>query len=292
MMKMMDNKGNIALEIGIMLIIILMILGITLNFSEIMTQKTISATETENTENLLVEVVDNLINNPGKPENWEKYGKGTPGLAIINEHGEIIPNSVSYFKFIGLQKNYKDLVDKKIFNSKLKTSIELIPQKSSIPSVKIGDNEESSNVFSVNRLIKCDFYRKYVIKDFQNEGKCNHNHKQDKHSCNYFKVFKGNMKSSDYYLLIDKSETKDLKYIVDTTRVVKYKYWQSPDSSKIYLNDEINFYEDTSAVVFIHFNKPNAKALLVSVPKNFDKNKLTYDYFRVNECNLILKAWY
>ena len=288
---MMDNRGNMSLEIGIVLIVILMITGVVLNFSEIMTQKTISSSEIENMESLVGEVVDNLINNPGTPNNWEKYERGTPGLAIINEQGETIPNSISYDKFLALGKNYKKLIDKKTFDSKIKTSMELIPQQSSISSVKIGENNENGNIFSINRFVKCDFYNKYVIKDFQNEGKCNHKHNQDKHSCNYFKVFKGNMKKSDYYLLIDKNEKNNIKYIIDTTRVVKARYWQSPSSDIIYLNDEINFYDDESAIVFIHLNKQNAKALLVSVPKNFNKNKLTYDYFRVNECNLIVKAW-
>ena len=289
-MKMTDNKGNMTLEIAIVLIIVLMIIGIVLIFSQTMTHKAIAASEIEHEESLLTETVDNLINNPGQPKNWEKYEKGTPGLAIINEQGEVIPNSVSYFKFLALEKNYKKIVDKKIFDSKIKTSMELIPQHSSVSSVKIGDNNENERVFAINRLVKCDFYNKYVIKDFQNGGKCNHNHAKNKNSCNYFKVFKGNLEKSDYYLLIDKNEKNDLKYIVDTTRITKF--WQAPSSDKIYINDEINFYDDSSAVVFIHFDKPDAKALLVSVPKNFDKNKLTYDYFRVNDCKLILKAWY
>ena len=288
----MDNRGNMSLDIAIVLIVTLMVTGIVLNFSDIITQKTITSSERENTENMLGELVDNLINNPGNPENWEKYEKGTPGLAIINEQGEIIPNSVSYDKFLTLGKNYKKLIDKKTFDSKIKTSIELIPKDSSVSSVKIGENDENGDVFSVNRFIKCDFYKKYVIKDFQNEGKCNHKHDQDKHSCNYFKIFKGNVKNSDYYLLIDKNEKNNLKYIVDTTKINKNKQWKSLSSDTIYLNGEINFYDDESAVVFIHFNNPKAKALIVSVPKNFDKKKLTYDYFRVNECNLILKAWY
>jgi len=32
--------------------------------------------------------------------------------------------------------------------------------------------------------------------------------------------------------------------------------------------------------------------VLISLPKNFDKDFLEYDYFRTNECELILKAWY
>lgn len=283
----MDSKGNMIIEVGIVLIIILLISGIVLTSFENTTGKIVNVEEKENMEILVSEVADNLINNPGIPDNWFESGKGTPGLAIVNEDDEIVPNSISYSKFIALGKNYKKLVNEKLFNSKIKTSMEIIPQKSSISSVKIGSTEEGDNVFCVNRLVKCDFYKKYVIKDFENEGKCNHNHDQNSHSCNYFKIFRENVKKSDYYLLVD----DDVKYIVDTTRVVKERYWeQSPDV--IDLNEKISFYDDDSAVVFIHFNKPHARALLVSVPKTFDKNKLEYDYFRTNECEFVLKAWY
>lgn len=287
---MMDDKGNIIVEIAIVLIITLMITSIVLNASELMTNKAITSVESENTEILINEMLDNLVNNPGIPENWEEYGKGTPGLAIINEEGETIPNSVSYTKFMALKNNYKKLVERK-FSSKIKTSLELIPQESSISSVKIGNGDENGDTHSVNRLVKCDFFKKFVVKDFQYGGKCNHKHSQNSHSCNYFKVFKGNLRSSNYYLLIDSGEN-DLEYIIDTTRVVKGRFWENPGSDKIYLNDKINFYDDPSAVVFIHFNKPNVKAVLISVPKNFNMRNLDYDYFRTNDCNLILKAWY
>ena len=286
----MNNRGSATIEMAIVLIVILLISGIVLSSFENATDKIVDAQERENMEILTSEVVDNLINNPGVPDNWFESLKGTPGLAIVNEGGEIIPNSVSYSKFIALESKYNKLVDEKLFNSRIKTSMELIPQKSDISSVKIGPDGQSNNVFSVNRLVKCDFYKKYVIKDFQTEGKCNHNHDQSSNSCNYFKIFEGNMKKSDYYLLLENEH--DLKYIIDTTRVVKERYWESAVSDCIYLNDKINFYDDTSAVVFIHFNKPNAKAILVSVPKNFERDKLEYDYFRTNECEFILKAWY
>ena len=172
--------------------------------------KIIKSQETGSIETLINEVVDNLINNPGKPVKWDEYEKGTPGLAIINEEGQIIPNSISYIKFKALGKNYKKFITENSFHSKIKSSMELIPQKSTISSVKIGHNDESSIVYSVNRIVKCDFFRKYVIKDFQNDGKCNHEHSQNTHSCNYFKIFKGNLKSSNYYLIINENEAGKL----------------------------------------------------------------------------------
>ena len=80
--------------------------------------------------------------------------------------------------------------------------------------------------------------------------------------------------------------------MIDTTRVVKEKYWETPSSEIINLNEQINFYDDTSAIVFIHFDKADAKAVLISVPKTFKINNLNYDYFRTNDCDFILKAWY
>ncbi len=287
----MDNKASSTIEIAIVLIVVLLISGTVLSSFENATDRIVNAQERENMEILTSQVVENLINNPGVPDNWFESLKGTPGLAIVNEGGETIPNSVSYSKFVALGSKYKKLVDERIFNSKIKTSMEIIPQKSSASSVKIGSNKDSNNIFAVNRIVKCDFYKKYVLKDFQSEGKCNRNHDQSSNSCNYFKIFKGNLKNSNYYLLLDESEY-NLKYIIDTTRVVKARYWQTAPSNVVCLNDKIDFYDDESAIVFIHFNKPKTKALLVSVPKNFDRDKLEYDYFRTNECEFVLKAWY
>ena len=288
----MDNKGNISLEIALILVIFVLISGIVLSLSEISNQKVERNMINEHDELLVESVVDNLINNPGNTHDWEGYEKGTPGLAIVNNEDEVIPNSVSYEKFIELGRDYEKYANRYLFKSKMKSSMELIPQESIISSVKIGNEKNSNDVYSVNRLVKCDFYKKYVVKDFLTEGKCNHNHKQDKYSCNYFKVFKGNLKASDYYLLFDDSEKYNVKYILDTTKDSNYHSWKSLVSDKIYINDNINFDDDSSAVVFIHIDKPNTKAVLVSVPKDFDKDKLKYDYFRTNECKFIVNAWY
>ena len=281
-----------AIEIGLIMIILLVIFSVTLNSIENSTEKVINEVEANHMEKLTSEVLDNLINNPGVPENWNEYGKGTPGLAIVSADGRTVPNSVSYGKLIALGKDYDKLVSENLFSSKIHTSIELQPLKSSISSVKIGDWEDGEEIFSISRLVKCDFYKSYVIKDFQNPGKCNKHHDQSQCSCNYFKIFKGNVKKSDYYLLIDDNEKYDISYIIGSTRLVKGKPWESAISDCIYLNNEIEFYDDTSAVVFIHLDKPQARALLISVPKDFDKTFLEYDYFRTNECNFILTAWY
>ena len=112
-----------AIEISIILIIILVIFGVVLNSIENTTDKVINEVEANNMEKLASEVVDNLINNPGVPDNWNEYGKGTPGLAIVNEGGQIVPNSVSYSKLIALGKDYRNLVQKQLFDSKIQSSM-------------------------------------------------------------------------------------------------------------------------------------------------------------------------
>ena len=79
----MDSKGSATIELGIILIISILIIGITLTSFENATDKIIESQKDENIEMLISEVADNLINNPGKPENWPEIKKGTP--ATIQE---------------------------------------------------------------------------------------------------------------------------------------------------------------------------------------------------------------
>lgn len=290
----MDNKGNFTLEILVAGMILLLILGIISLATEVSQEKISKSVESNNIEKTISEIADSLINDPGKPIIWEDYKPSRIGLAIINEDENVIPNSVSYFKLLELGRDYDNYVTKRIFNNKFQSSMELIPYETSISSVKIGSNDiDSNNVYSVNRVVKCDFFKKYVICDFLNDGKCNHNHNQKDHSCNYFKIFKGNLKKTDYYLLLNNSEVPESKYSIDTTHFKNYKY-KSTSNTKIYLNNELKeLFEgnESSSIVFIHFNKKDTKAVLVGVPKDFDKSKLNYNYFTTQKCDFIIKAW-
>lgn len=290
----MDNKGNFTLEILVVGMIIILILGIISVASEISQEKISKSVENNNIEKTISEVADSLINDPGIPINWEDFKSKRVGLAIINKDETVIPNSVSYFKLLELGRDYENLVTKRLFNNKFHSSMELIPYETSISSVKIGsDNVQSNTIFSANRVVKCDFFKKYVICDFLNDGKCNHNHNQKDHSCNYFKVFKGNLKKTDYYLLLSDGEKQKNKYSIDNTHSKSYSS-TSVSNTRIYLNNEVNeLFEgnDTSAVVFIHFDRRDTKAVLVGVPKDFDKSKLKYNYFTTQTCDFVIKAW-
>ena len=271
---------------------ILLIFGVVLTATENSTEKAIKATQSNDMEKLVSEMADNLINNPGVPDNWNEYGKGTPGLAVVNDEGHVVPNSVSYSKLVAIGNDYEKLVYEKMLMSQIHSSMELKPQQSSVSSVKIGEIESDANVFSLTRMVKCDFYKSHVIKDFQIDGKCNINHDQNEYCCNYFKVFKGNLIDWDYYLLIDDSEIYDVSYIVETTSSGEGESWKTAASNKVLLNDKINFNDDSDAIVFVHLDKPHPKAVIASVPKNFDSNLLQYDYFRTSECEFVIKAWH
>ena len=290
----MDNRANITLEIMVLGIFILLILGIISFATEISSEKISKSVENNNIEKTITETADYLINNPGIPPNWDDFKSKRVGLAIVNEDDNVISCSVSYFKLIELGKDYDKLVTNKLFDDKFKSSMELIPFKTSISSVKIGSEESGDSIYSVNRIVKCDFFKKYVEKDFTIEGKCNHDHNQKDHSCNYFKLFRNNLKSSDYYLLLDSSEKYNVKYSYDTTHFKVMGDGQTVTNTRIYLNNEFKSLfniNESSSVIFIHFNKKNTKAVLVSVPKDFDKSKLEYDYFITQPCNFIIKAW-
>ena len=260
---------------------------------ELSNEKISKTVENNNIEKTITETCDYLINNPGIPKNWDDYKSKRIGLAIVNEDDKIVPNSVSYFKILELGRDYDKLVTKKLFNNEFYSSMELIPLKTSLSSVKIGCHGESGNVYSVNRIVKCEFFKKYVVADFSKEGKCNHGHNQKDYSCNYIKLFKNNLKDSNYYLLIDESEKNNVEYYIDTTHYKEYS-GKTIKNTEIHLNDKFkSLFEDeeTSSIIFIHFNKKNVKAVLVAVPKDFDKSKLKYDYFITQPCNFVIKAW-
>lgn len=287
-----DNRGNFTLEIVVVAIIILLILGVIALSSELSNEKISKSVENNNIEKTLTETCDYLINNPGIPKNWDDFKSKRIGLAIVNEDDKIVPNSVSYFKILELGRDYDKLVTKKLFNNKFYSSMELIPLKTSLSSVKIGCHGEGGNVYSVNRIVKCEFFKKYTVADFSKEGKCNHGHNQKDYSCNYLKLFKNNLKERDYYLLIDESEKNNVEYSFDTTHYKEYST-KTIKNTEIYLNDKFKslFEDEESSIIFLHFNKKNVKAVLVAVPKDFDKSKLKYDYFIMQPCNFVIKAW-
>ena len=98
----------------------------------------------------------------------------------------------------------------------------------------------------------------------------------------------------DYYLLFDEIEVNNVKYSYDTTHYKSFGEGTTAAKTAVNLNDDLKntfSFNDSSSIVFVHLNKKDAKAVLVGVPKDFDKSKLSYDYFITQPCNFIIKAW-
>ncbi|MDL2246814.1 hypothetical protein LJB96_04270 [Methanobrevibacter sp. OttesenSCG-928-K11] len=293
----MDIKGNFfSNEIIIVLIFFIIIIGISANLTDNITEKMTSSLELNNLEKLSSESLDTLINNPGIPNDWENlsnYGNIHPGFAILNSDNKTIKNSVSFFKISKLENNYDLLIKQKVFNGNIKSSIAIYPLNSSIPSYFYGDIDERENVISINRLIKCDFYSTYTLLNFNEKKECNHNHDKNNYSCASFTVYKSYLKDNDYYLLSGSKEINNLYWSIDTTNNKSSEY-KKISNNKIYLNDYIanEMKSSSNEIFFIHLKDKSAKVVLVSVPKDFNEKLLIYDYFIITPCKIVLKTWY
>ena len=88
-------------------------------------------------------------------------------------------------------------------------------------------------------------------------------------------------------------EITKIEYSIDTTHF-KSKEMKPVTNTKIHLNDELKStfeMNESSSIVFIHMNKKNAKAVLISVPKDFDRSKLNYNYFTTQTCEFTIRVW-
>lgn len=251
----------------VLLILIVLIIGVIATLNEKNTQVISSKITDENLEKRAIELCDNLINNPGTPKNWHKLANKNnvvPGLAIVDENNNTVVNSVDYEKLIAYDK---------VIENNIKISLK--PLTGTVEEITIGNNNLDSYI-TVNRLVICDFLKKYSIGSFKEDGESSSNH---------FKVFISNLKKTDYYLLFDENSYKDYFWSIESTQVPGIK--KQATSDKIYLNNLINekIILKSDGIIFIDINHKNPKAVVVGVPKDFDKNKLNYDYFVSKECN-------
>lgn len=274
-------------EIIVLLIIIILIIGVIVAVSEKNSSEIANKITDENLEEKAVEFADNLINNPGTPNNWNKIkniNNIVLGLAIVDENNNTVVNSVDYDKLIALKSNYGKLIDKQVFDDEFKSSITLTPLTGSVEEIKLGD-DNLENPTTVNRLVMCNFLKKYTLGSFEENGACNLPHITT-HSCNHFKIFKSYLKKIDYYLLFDEDSYKNYYWTISSTQYQEFP--KLAESNKIYLNNiiEKGIMLESDGIIFVHINQKDPKAVLVAVPKNFDKNLLNYDYFTSTECNL------
>ncbi|MCC7554194.1 MAG: hypothetical protein KO202_06900 [Methanobacteriaceae archaeon] len=289
---MIDKKGNIfSIELILVIFMFIFTIGIITSLTNSTSEKISSEIDKNHIEKITTESLDNLLNNPGKPSNWENLSNLnsiSPGLAILNTDNKTIKNTISYDKLKHLENSYDLLITNKVFSNKIKSSIAIYPLNSEIQPSFYGDSDERTNVFPINRLVKCDYFSKYVLVNFNENHECNKNHDLN-YSCGYFKIYNSYLEENDYYLL---TAEKDLYYSIDNTKEFNNEFKKI--NNKIYLNDILtdSLKYNNSGIFFIHLKSENPEAILIAIPKDFEKNYLIYDYFRITDCKLIFKTWY
>ncbi len=120
----MDERGFSSVEILVVLILLLLAIGVILEFTQESSEKLSTAISEGNLEKITTEACDNLINNPGNPKNWNELRqkeKVIAGLAILNEDNKTIPNSVSFEKFLAIGEDYNKLINENIFKNQVKS---------------------------------------------------------------------------------------------------------------------------------------------------------------------------
>lgn len=221
---------------------------------------------------------------------------------------------------------YDELINQNLFKNSIKSSISIYPIDSDIEAIVCGDDlKEENNVISVERYVKCDFFKKFVIYDFNDlklKGRnyerdvyCNHDNvgELESHSntqksiwlCKSFRIYKNTLENYDYYLISsDKIKDFNCYWTIESLNKANNKT-KKLQENLIYLNTF--FQEDLESeydnIYSIHFKIPKTNvddfnSCLVAIPKNLtdsgliDNNKLKYDYFQIQDVRFELRTCY
>jgi len=321
-MLLKDSKGMLfSAEFLLTLVLFVVIIGIVANLMDNSNEKILNSIKINNLESFTSKTADTLISNPGSPENWEKLSNLNnviPGLAIQNENKETIINTISFKKISALKSNYNILIGKNLFNNEIKSSIAIHPLNKKISPIIIGDeinNRESSNVFTANRTVKCDFYSDLAIVSISSEDVrenssnsylCNHNPINNlshvntggcQWICKEFKIKKRDLDYHDYYLIFeDESVNTGRLWVLDNTKTISNT--EVPvSSSKTDLNSYFkeSLENNNELIFYLHGNFPSNNnnkfnCVLVAIPKEMNIDDLNYVYFVPQICEFILKT--
>jgi hypothetical protein len=171
MIKKDYNGMLFSTDLVLTLVLFTLILGTMFTIIDNSKDRTLNSLETAELKKLTSEIVDKLLNNPGTPTHWEnlsEFNIVNPGLSIENQANHSFINTISFKKIKILENDneYDNLIRKKLFNEEIKSSMSIYPINCEIDPIILGDDLESfqekneiSNIISINRIVKCDFYR-------------------------------------------------------------------------------------------------------------------------------------
>ena len=211
-----DKSGTLySTELLLSIILLVFIIGTIANLSDGLNEKMLAEEKLSSLESIAVESSDYLLNNPGRPENWEDdngldngivSSSIVPGLAIKKkemENGQfysestneekVIGNTISYYKLKKIKSNYAHLINKNLFNNSFKSSIAVYPLNTEIQPIIMGDdlyddgshdNVNDNDIAVVNRTVQCDFYSSFAVYNF-NDLELYGDDYNRKESCNH-----------------------------------------------------------------------------------------------------------
>lgn len=159
----MDDLGFVfTIDVMLAIILIVVILGYSADSMDITENKIHSYVSEESFQRALGDITDTLIKTPGNPENWENNKNlisATPGLAKINDH-RVVANTLSMNKILAL-KNNPDMMGRMIPEG-MGCNLIIYPVDPSLPAIPVINKripKTSSDVYTVNRTILCDYER-------------------------------------------------------------------------------------------------------------------------------------
>ncbi len=315
-----DTNGIVfSVEVLIGILILVILIGIIANITDSSNEKIFNSIENNYLEKISAETVDYLIKNPGSPENWQKlsnFNNIIPGLAIKKKNSETLINTVSFEKFNVLKDNYHQLIDNNLFKNEIHSSIAIYPINSKINPILLGNNDNNSlitNIYVSNRTVKCDFLSDYVLinlKNFNDENNlynsntCEHvlNKTVDEnyiYICKSFKIKDSNLDYGSYYLLFEEENKNNENFWEISSPDILSNNYMTINSNEICLNDVLieKLKNKNERILYLHFkikkeNKDEFSSVLVHIPNDLEIDDIIIDYFKEQDCYLILKTWY
>lgn len=322
----MDNIGFVfTIDVMLAMILIVVILGFSADSMDITENKIHDYISEQSFQRAVGDIADTLIKTPGNPENWENnknLNRATPGLAEIKDQ-RVVANTLSMNKILALKNNPK--IMEKMIPEGMSYNLVINPVDPSLPSIPVINKRvpnTSSDVYTVNRTILCDYERIQLYarinmdtiknSDELNSFICPHSFLMyNKHErpdfrikksgwiCVPFKIRQEDLRSKELYLITDPPFLKDgcAEWLVnrpDDLTGSMQKFVQAP----LKINDRISkvLKSDNEAILVLHIRTSGDpfktfNVYLIGVQPGTEKENLRLEYIDPVPAYFILKLW-
>jgi len=301
----LDNQGQaFTLDVMLALVIITIIIGISADAIDIASYKSADYLARFSMERVSNDAADMLIKTPGSPDNWESSiitHLTTPGLALIDLTGRIIPNTLSLKKINALKNNYTLLIDGKVLPHGVNSSLMIYPSNPSLSPIIIMNRspENAVEVAVANRTVIFDFLD-IEAAVYNNSTTICHNHVGLNWTCQYFNITRSELDSRNFYVITVPANigNNSSSWIIDRPATNSTGTERNFSSTPINVNEKISnlLGNDTKGVLWFHVRTPrnkdrNFNAYIVSVPKEVPKEHVSFN-LTPEPWFFVLSIWY